>query len=490
MTINILNTMIGGSAPPTPTPTPSPGGTSLTIYDDALNFAWYDGSWDATLNMSNTSPVYDGTYSVSYTATAGWAGFQLQNRQQAQHRSIHVPSVRGALDHRRPEIRGLRDRFDRQEIADSAAVELRWLSGRQRLDALHHSVGRSAGVEYFPRQHRIPQLEWQRSAAAVSRRHPADRNVEWYTDPNPEPDRHGHPVANTDGHANGDSVTHAISDTDRNTVSDTQPNAVAHANRDAITDAESHTDHDSPRLRRCAGRGLVYEPLLELDDQSQQHLAGSFRCQFDQRNGNGGLGRIPTSQRRQHQHRSIRRVAVRYARHQRWRTGRDLRARLQLYEPGQPAALVELRRIPDLNRLDDLYHPAGRSQGDQRLSREHRLPQLVRLGPARHLHRRHPAHRLVEWHTDANSQPDPVANSEPDPVTDTKPDAEPDTIVHAKSDAVTEPDTIAHAKSDAVTEPDTIADAQPDSNEALRRSTMMHWRPAGTRASPGVRRSI
>ncbi len=77
MTINILDTMIGGVSPP-PTPTPTPGGSSYTIYDDALNFAWYDGSWDANVNMNNTSPVYAGTYSVSYTATKGWAGYEVR----------------------------------------------------------------------------------------------------------------------------------------------------------------------------------------------------------------------------------------------------------------------------------------------------------------------------------------------------------------------------------------------------------------------------
>ncbi len=29
--------------------------------------------------MSNTNPVYSGTDSISYTPTAGWAGFQLRN---------------------------------------------------------------------------------------------------------------------------------------------------------------------------------------------------------------------------------------------------------------------------------------------------------------------------------------------------------------------------------------------------------------------------
>ncbi len=80
MTNNILNTMIGGISPPTPTPTPSgtPTGASYSIYNDALNYAWYDGSWGASLNMSVTNPVYEGTYAIGYTATAGWAGFQLR----------------------------------------------------------------------------------------------------------------------------------------------------------------------------------------------------------------------------------------------------------------------------------------------------------------------------------------------------------------------------------------------------------------------------
>src|SRR6185312_1030406 len=38
---------------------------------------WWDQSWDATLNYANTNPVYAGTKSISYTATAGWAGLDI-----------------------------------------------------------------------------------------------------------------------------------------------------------------------------------------------------------------------------------------------------------------------------------------------------------------------------------------------------------------------------------------------------------------------------
>jgi hypothetical protein len=36
-------------------------------------------SWDATVNPNNSSPVYAGTKSISYTATGGWAGLQIWN---------------------------------------------------------------------------------------------------------------------------------------------------------------------------------------------------------------------------------------------------------------------------------------------------------------------------------------------------------------------------------------------------------------------------
>lgn len=52
----------------------------MTIYDDAFATGWTTTlSWDATINAGNTSPVYAGSNSISYSATAGWAGLQMFN---------------------------------------------------------------------------------------------------------------------------------------------------------------------------------------------------------------------------------------------------------------------------------------------------------------------------------------------------------------------------------------------------------------------------
>jgi len=46
--------------------------SSITTYDDSLNSPWFDASWGATLNFSNTSPVYSGSsYSIS-VANGSW----------------------------------------------------------------------------------------------------------------------------------------------------------------------------------------------------------------------------------------------------------------------------------------------------------------------------------------------------------------------------------------------------------------------------------
>jgi peptidoglycan/xylan/chitin deacetylase (PgdA/CDA1 family) len=63
---------------PTVSPTPIPTG-SLTIYDDALAVGWQSWSWDSVINFDNTSPVYQGTKSISFKSTAYWSGLDLHN---------------------------------------------------------------------------------------------------------------------------------------------------------------------------------------------------------------------------------------------------------------------------------------------------------------------------------------------------------------------------------------------------------------------------
>ncbi len=49
--------------------------TSYYIYDDALHAGWSDYSWSIDTNLSNGSPVYEGSYSAEATYTSAWGGF-------------------------------------------------------------------------------------------------------------------------------------------------------------------------------------------------------------------------------------------------------------------------------------------------------------------------------------------------------------------------------------------------------------------------------
>ena len=81
------------TATPTPTPTtvatiptstqvPSPTSTATTtysIYADALTSGWINDSYYATVNFANTTPVYQGAKSISFTSTKGWAGLTFKS---------------------------------------------------------------------------------------------------------------------------------------------------------------------------------------------------------------------------------------------------------------------------------------------------------------------------------------------------------------------------------------------------------------------------
>ena len=47
------------------------------MYKDSLPSGWYDLSWSATVSYSNSKPVASGSKSISFIATAGWAGLQI-----------------------------------------------------------------------------------------------------------------------------------------------------------------------------------------------------------------------------------------------------------------------------------------------------------------------------------------------------------------------------------------------------------------------------
>ncbi len=49
----------------------------LVVYDDALNTAWQDWSWDTTTNYSDTFSAHSGTKAIKATFQAGWAGLQI-----------------------------------------------------------------------------------------------------------------------------------------------------------------------------------------------------------------------------------------------------------------------------------------------------------------------------------------------------------------------------------------------------------------------------
>ncbi len=64
---------------PTPTPTITPIPGSHVIYDDNLSSGWQSWSWDSNINFANSSPVYAGSQSINYTATAAYSGLDLHN---------------------------------------------------------------------------------------------------------------------------------------------------------------------------------------------------------------------------------------------------------------------------------------------------------------------------------------------------------------------------------------------------------------------------
>src|ERR1041385_6094314 len=48
------------------------------IYSDAMGPGWENWSW-ATVNLSATSPVYQGSYSTSVILDQGWSGLYFHN---------------------------------------------------------------------------------------------------------------------------------------------------------------------------------------------------------------------------------------------------------------------------------------------------------------------------------------------------------------------------------------------------------------------------
>jgi hypothetical protein len=67
------------AAPPTPTIVPTETSTptptskpQLTVYNDSLSLGWTNYLYNATINLAETSPVFSGIHSSSFTLTAHW----------------------------------------------------------------------------------------------------------------------------------------------------------------------------------------------------------------------------------------------------------------------------------------------------------------------------------------------------------------------------------------------------------------------------------
>jgi len=60
-----------------PGPAPSLLAADQAVYTDALGTGWANWSWNTTVNLSNPSPVHQGSASIAATYTAAWAGLYL-----------------------------------------------------------------------------------------------------------------------------------------------------------------------------------------------------------------------------------------------------------------------------------------------------------------------------------------------------------------------------------------------------------------------------
>jgi hypothetical protein len=50
---------------------------TFSIYADALDSGWANWSWDAAINLNNTTPTHGGTHSIAVTYTAAWGALYL-----------------------------------------------------------------------------------------------------------------------------------------------------------------------------------------------------------------------------------------------------------------------------------------------------------------------------------------------------------------------------------------------------------------------------
>lgn len=72
--ISLLNAIQEAMNSPVP-----PLDPTKVVYDDVLRSGWDDWSWDVTVNLAATSPVYQGTKSIAATYTGAWGGVYLRH---------------------------------------------------------------------------------------------------------------------------------------------------------------------------------------------------------------------------------------------------------------------------------------------------------------------------------------------------------------------------------------------------------------------------
>lgn len=55
-------------------PAPVLAASDFIVYADSLNAAWWNGSWQTTVNFNNSTPVQSGSASIAAMGTAAWSG--------------------------------------------------------------------------------------------------------------------------------------------------------------------------------------------------------------------------------------------------------------------------------------------------------------------------------------------------------------------------------------------------------------------------------
>ena len=60
-------------------PAPAQANAPLGVYSDSLGDGWQNWSWNANVNLSNSSPVQSGSRSIAVTITSAWGALYLHD---------------------------------------------------------------------------------------------------------------------------------------------------------------------------------------------------------------------------------------------------------------------------------------------------------------------------------------------------------------------------------------------------------------------------